>query len=101
MPEQLDPYTGETVRHLFADVWARPELSVRDRRLLVIGATAALGRADLMQIQVRGALANRELTTDQLNEVILHLAFYVGWGNATAVHRGVAAAIAEHQSKES
>lgn len=94
MPEQLDPYTSETVKHLFGDIWNRPDLSVRDRRLLVIGATAALGRADLMQIQVEGALVNQELTTDQLNEVVLHLAFYVGWGNATAAHRGISAAIA-------
>lgn len=94
MPEQLDPYTSETVKHLFGDIWNRPDLSVRDRRLLVIGATAALGRADLMQIQVEGALVNQELTTDQLNEVVLHLAFYVGWGNATSAHRGISAAIA-------
>jgi 3-hydroxyisobutyrate dehydrogenase-like beta-hydroxyacid dehydrogenase/alkylhydroperoxidase/carboxymuconolactone decarboxylase family protein YurZ len=98
MPEQLDPYTNETVQHLFGDIWSRPNLSVRDRRLLVIGATAALGRADLMQIQVQGALTNQELTTDQLGEAVLHLAFYVGWGNATSAHRGVSAAIAAHNT---
>ncbi|MGW6356393.1 NAD(P)-binding domain-containing protein [Streptomyces sp. NPDC055092] len=98
MPEQLDPYTDETVQHLFGDIWNRPDLSVRDRRLLVMGATAAIGRADLMQIQVQGALANQELTTNQLNEAVLHLAFYVGWGNATSAHRGISAAIAAHNA---
>lgn len=98
VPEQLDPYTNETVQHLFGDIWSRPDLSVRDRRLLVMGATAALGRADLMQIQVQGALANDELTTNQLNEVVLHLAFYVGWGNATSAHCGISAAIAAHRT---
>jgi alkylhydroperoxidase/carboxymuconolactone decarboxylase family protein YurZ len=96
MPEQLDPYTNETVEHLFGDIWNRPDLSVRDRRLLVIGATAALGRDDLMQIQVQGALINEELTANQLKEAVLHLAFYVGWGNATAAHRGISAALAAH-----
>lgn len=100
MPEQLDPYTHETAQHLFGDVWSRPGLSVRDRRLLVMGATAALGRADLMQIQVQGALVNQELTKDQLNEVVLHLAFYVGWGNATSAHRGISAAIAAQSTAE-
>ncbi|MGA5508190.1 NAD(P)-binding domain-containing protein [Streptomyces umbrinus] len=98
MPEQLDPYTNETVQHLFGDIWSRPGLSVRDRRLLVMGATAALGRADLMQIQVQGALTNQELTTDQLSEAVLHLAFYVGWGNATSAHRGISAAISAHSA---
>ncbi|MFF1736324.1 NAD(P)-binding domain-containing protein [Streptomyces sp. NPDC058247] len=98
MPDELDPYTNETVQHLFGDIWSRPGLSVRDRRLLVIGATAALGRADLMQIQVQGALAKQELTKDQLNEAVLHLAFYVGWGNATSAHRGITAALAAHST---
>jgi alkylhydroperoxidase/carboxymuconolactone decarboxylase family protein YurZ len=84
MPETTEPYLDETVERLFADIWSRPGLSVRDRRLLVLGATAAIGRADLIQVQVRGALANHELTPDQLREAVPHLAYYVGWGNATA-----------------
>jgi 3-hydroxyisobutyrate dehydrogenase-like beta-hydroxyacid dehydrogenase/alkylhydroperoxidase/carboxymuconolactone decarboxylase family protein YurZ len=94
------PLTEQTVQHLFAEIWNRPGLSIRDRRLLVIGATAALGRADLIQIQVQGALANHELTAEQLREVVLHLAYYVGWGNATAVQRGVAAALEAPTSTE-
>src|SRR5690606_34573049 len=42
------PFSSETMRHLFADIWSRPGLSIRDRRLLVIGATTMLGRADLL-----------------------------------------------------
>lgn len=94
------PFVNETVNHLFANVWCRPGLSVRDRRLLVIGVTAALGRADLLQVQVGGALANKELTVDQLQEAVLHLAYYVGWGNATAVQQGVNAAIQAFTAKE-
>jgi len=47
------PYPGETVRHLFGEIWNRPHLSIRDRRLLVLGATAMLGRPDLVEVQVR------------------------------------------------
>jgi alkylhydroperoxidase/carboxymuconolactone decarboxylase family protein YurZ len=54
----------------------------------------------LIQVQVQGALANRELTAEQLYEVVLHLAYYVGWGNATAVHQGVIAALAAPTSTE-
>lgn len=89
-----DPFMDATVTHLFGEVWSRPALSVRDRRLLVLGATAALGRSDLIRIQTEGALINGELGEDQLSEAALHLALYVGWGNATAVRNGFEEAIA-------
>jgi alkylhydroperoxidase/carboxymuconolactone decarboxylase family protein YurZ len=95
----LSPWTDETVGHLFADIWSRPGLSVRDRRLLVIGATAALGRADLIEIQVNGALENGELNKAELDEMVLQLAFYVGWGNTTAVMQGVGAALRRQASQ--
>jgi 4-carboxymuconolactone decarboxylase len=89
----LSPWMDETVGHLFADIWSRPGLSVRDRRLLVIGVTAALGRADLIEVQVNGALENGEFTKAELDEIVLQLAFYVGWGNSTAVMQGIGAAL--------
>jgi alkylhydroperoxidase/carboxymuconolactone decarboxylase family protein YurZ len=95
MPEGTTPFTDATAEQLFGEVWARPGLSIRERRLLVLGATAALGRADLVRIQARGALATADLTPDQLREAVLQLAYYVGWGNATATHQGVETALAE------
>lgn len=95
LPEATEPYLDETVEHLFADIWSRDGLSVRDRRLLTLGVGASLGRADLIRVQARGALHNRELTPDQLREAVLHLAYYVGWCNATAAQQGIADAIAD------
>src|ERR1700684_3309627 len=83
------PLVQETVRHLFGEIWKRPGLSMRDKRLLVIGATAMLGRADLVSIQVAGALINGELTEAQLDEITLMMMFYAGAGNATALHQGM------------
>lgn len=97
VPEQGGAFMQETVDHLFGDIWNRPELSIRDRRLLVLGATAALGDVDLIRTQVRGALANQELTSEQLDEVVLHLAFYVGWGRATRLQEGISEALVEHR----
>lgn len=85
-------YTSETVRHLFADIWSRPGLSIRDRRLLVIGATTMLGRADLLEVQLRGGILNGEFTDEELDEMVLHMAFYAGWGNTTALNRAVSEA---------
>jgi|UPI0004BB1EB3 3-hydroxyisobutyrate dehydrogenase-like beta-hydroxyacid dehydrogenase/alkylhydroperoxidase/carboxymuconolactone decarboxylase family protein YurZ len=97
---ELPPYVDATVRWLFGDVWSRPGLSIRDRRMLVIGATAQMNRADLIEIQVTGALKNKELTEEQCQEMVLQLAFYCGWGNATAVHNGVTAALKKYKESK-
>jgi alkylhydroperoxidase/carboxymuconolactone decarboxylase family protein YurZ len=88
------PYIAETTEQLFGEVWNRPGLSVRDRRLLAIGTIAANGRSDVAETQFVGALLNGELTTEQLGEVILHLAYYAGWPQAQAMHRAAKAAVA-------
>lgn len=68
-----------TVDHLFAEIWSRPGLSIRDRRLLLLGALAAQGLDDVADIQVRAALGNGELDAGQLREIGLFLTHYVGW----------------------
>lgn len=78
-----NPLTEDIVNHLFTDIWSRTHLTVRDRRLLVLGITAMLGRADLLEVQLRGALANGEFTAAQLDELPLMVSYYAGVGNAT------------------
>ncbi|NED93185.1 NAD-binding protein [Streptomyces sp. SID11233] len=95
-----DPFTTGTVDYLFAQVWGREGLSVRDRRLLTLGVAATVGRPELVQIIANGALTNGELTADQLREAVLHLAVYTGWCKATATHTGVTAAIDAHAAAQ-
>jgi 4-carboxymuconolactone decarboxylase len=92
---EKSPFAGEIVRHLFGEIWSRSELSMRDKRLLVIGATAMLGRADLVTVQVAGAIANDELTEAQLAEIPLLMLFYAGAGNTMALQQGILAAQAK------
>lgn len=92
-PEGTDPFADATVSYLFAEVWSRPGLSVRDRRLLTLGVAATVGRPELVQIIARGGLVNGELTAEQLREATVHLAAYAGWPKATAFQAGVTAAI--------
>lgn len=94
------PFVQETVNHVFGDIWSMPNLSMRDKRLLVLGATAMLGRSDLVEIQMGGALTNGEFTDGQLGEIPILLLVYCGAGNTTAVHRGIEAAKARHKAKQ-
>ncbi|WP_129977163.1 carboxymuconolactone decarboxylase family protein [Rhodococcus sp. Q1] len=68
-----------TADHLFADIWSRPGLSIRDRRLLLLGALTAQGLTDVAEIQIAAALHNEELDEQQLREIALFLCHYVGW----------------------
>lgn len=94
------PSFGFTVEHLFAEIWARPYLNLRDRRLLTLGVTATLGRPELLEVQLRGALANRELTIEQLRELVLHLHPYTGWGNGTVLQSTVEKLIAQQEKAD-
>ena len=51
---------------LFGTLWADDTLSIRDRRLLLIGAIAAQGDDTTLTIQLRSALKRGELTQPQL-----------------------------------
>ena len=83
------------VEHLFGDVWGREGLSIRDRRLITMGVIAATGGADTFVIQVRAALANGELTPDQVREILIHLAPYAGYPRVASLLGPVEVALAE------
>ena len=85
---------------LFGDVWARPELSQRDRSLVTVAALIANGNTEQLSGHLARALENG-LTETELAEVITHLAFYAGWPRAMSavpVARKAFAAAAEPKS---
>jgi len=76
---------------LYADVWARPGLSPRDRSLITISALIAMNRPDQLRSHLTLGRTNG-LTQDEIAETLTHLAFYAGWPNAvtaTGVARDV------------
>ena len=66
---------------LFGDIWARSELSPRDRSLVTVAALIAGGNTEQLTGHLRRARDNG-LTETELKEVIIHLAFYAGWPRA-------------------
>lgn len=68
---------------LFGDIWARRELSGRDRSLVTVAALVALYRLEQLPFHLRRALDNG-VTLDELTELITHLAFYSGWPTAAS-----------------
>jgi len=72
-------FFGLTVDHLFAEIWTRPGLTLRDRRLLLIGLLIGQGKHDVAEIQLDAALRLEELSADELREIVIFLAHYAGW----------------------
>ncbi len=71
---------------LFGDVWARSELSPRDRSLVTVAALIANGNIEQLKGHLNRAKQNG-LTEAELAEVIIHLAFYAGWPRAMSAIR--------------
>ncbi|MFV9632207.1 carboxymuconolactone decarboxylase family protein [Mycobacterium neumannii] len=74
-----DPYFDLTVDHLFGTIWTRPGLSMRDKRIMTLTAVTAVGNSDLAEIQANAALANGEMTENELKEVAVFLTHYLGF----------------------
>lgn len=99
VPDVPGEFFRVTAEHLFADVWNREGLTIRERRFLLLGAIAALGETSVLPVQVDAALARDELTPDQLREVTVFLAHYVGWPRAAAFNNVVEERIRHHKGK--
>lgn len=66
---------------LSGDIWERPGLSKRDRSLITLAALIAMYRTEQFSPYIKRALDNG-VTTDELIETIIQIAFYAGWPNA-------------------
>jgi 4-carboxymuconolactone decarboxylase len=76
----LARYTDEV---LFGQVWPSPELSQRDRSLVVISALIAMNKPAQLTGHLNRALANG-VTPMEASGVLTHLALYSGWPNAVS-----------------
>lgn len=76
------PFTADfqdlITRYAWGEIWTRPGLDQRTRRVLVIGTLVALGRWDEFRMHVRAAAMEAGMTADDIKEVVLQQAVYCG-----------------------
>ena len=65
-------------RYAWGEIWTRPGLDHRTRRVLVIGTQIALRQWDQYRLHVRAALAEGGFSMDDINEIVLQQAIYCG-----------------------
>jgi 4-carboxymuconolactone decarboxylase len=76
----LAHYASNTVTH---NLWTRPVLSPRDRSVVTLSVLIARHQTVAMPEQIGRAMDNG-VEASEISEIITHLAFYAGWGNAIA-----------------
>lgn len=79
----LDPDAGPVLDRMlgefcFGDVWDRPHLDYRTRRIITITTIATLGRPTLLRTHIRGALA-QGFTRPEITEIFIHMVPYAGF----------------------
>lgn len=95
--EPTKPFETSTVDHLFGEVWAEGKLSVRDRRLVLIGMAAGTGQTDVAALQLDAAMNLGELDAEDLRTLVVFLAHYAGWPRAAKLNSEVESLIGRHE----
>jgi 4-carboxymuconolactone decarboxylase len=83
------PFDAAVLDFVAAEVWARPGLSIRDRRWISLACTGASGMGYPVRTHVEAALKSGDISLEELEEFVLHFAVYAGWPKASLVNQMV------------
>jgi 4-carboxymuconolactone decarboxylase len=86
-PPGTSPFIDYMLETLFGVLWQDETLSIRDRRLLLLGALAAQGEEPALAIHLRAAVKRGELTAAQLQALATFLTQYVGYPRGSRLFR--------------
>ncbi len=65
-------------RYAWGEIWTRPGLDHRTRRVLVLGTQIALKQWDQLKLHVRAAIVEGGFTASELQEIVLQQSVYCG-----------------------
>ena len=96
----LTPFNADfqemITRFAWNEVWNRPGMSHRERRLIVIAQTVAMGRWDEFKLHAGAALRSGDLSADDLKELLLQTAVYCGVPTANHAFKEAREVVAAH-----
>ena len=87
--EGPDGFFGMTAERMFSEVWSRQILTVRERRLLLLGLLVGQDMDDMLELHLDTALRSGELAPAELRETVVFLTLYAGWPRASRLNAKV------------
>ncbi|MFN0028268.1 MAG: carboxymuconolactone decarboxylase family protein [Acidimicrobiales bacterium] len=78
MERRLGALGTVAMNAVMGDLWCRPQLSRRDRSLVVVSVLMAQARQDELQVHVANALTHG-MSREEVDELLLHVAAYAGF----------------------
>ena len=78
LDEITKPIHTLITEYCWGEIWTRPGLDVRSRRILVIGTMIAIGRWEEFQMHAAAAMREGGFTPGDLKEIVLQQAIYCG-----------------------
>jgi 4-carboxymuconolactone decarboxylase len=95
-PPPVSPFTANgVVDSVFGELWDRPGLSRRDRRWITLACVATAAVDEPIHSHVYAALASGDISRQEFQEFVLHLAYYAGWPRASAMEVAYYRAVAD------
>ena len=77
--EPADDFMALNLDQVFGELWTRPGLPTRERRLLSLAVVGARGLEFEVRTHIAGALRSGDVGVEEMLEAILHIAHYAGW----------------------
>jgi 4-carboxymuconolactone decarboxylase len=96
--EFMKPLQKLVTEYCWGEVWSRPGLDRKTRSLLNLAMLAALNRPHELRLHTRGALING-VTVEEIQEVMLQVAIYVGVPAGLDSSKAVSEAIKAYDGK--
>ncbi len=94
-PPPITPYLAQgVVDSVFGELWDRGGLTRRDRRWITLACVGAAAVDLPIEQHVYAALASGDISREEMQEFVLHFAYYAGWPRASALERAYLTSIA-------
>jgi 4-carboxymuconolactone decarboxylase len=86
---------------VFGHVWQRPGLGVRDRRLITLPCVGLSDAMGPIHSHIGSALKSRDVSRDEMDEIVLHFSAYYGFAKGEVMNRVAAEEWARIEREES
>jgi 4-carboxymuconolactone decarboxylase len=82
-------------RYAWGEIWTRPGIEEKTRRLIVLGSMVALGRWEEFRLHLRAAIVEGGVKKEDIKELLLQQAIYCGVPAANTAFNEAAEVFAE------